>query len=329
MKEEFVAFILSRINMTKFSDLIKKSGIFSVAYKYISQKLIDYNFPRHIFIETTNACNLRCKMCARNLKPIETGSMDFNLFKKIIDEAANYGPRTFSLHLYGEPLLSPNLPEMLDYIKKKNKKNTILLTTNGVFLKEEIAQKIIDDYIDKIIISTHSSDEKNYQKITGVDKLKEVEENIKSLIKLKETAKAKKPLIYLRMVVEKNSEKEIGDFVKKWKNFPVMIDIREAHNFGGGIDIKKETNNNKKRYPCYHLWLSPGINWDGKMSICCSDPNRLAILGDIKKFNISELWKDETLKKYRNYHLKGEYDKMPACQNCNVWSVYPNIFFNR
>ena len=49
-------------------------------------------FPVHLGIEPTNACNLNCVFCARHeAKYGEYGYMDFEVYKKIIDEGSKYG----------------------------------------------------------------------------------------------------------------------------------------------------------------------------------------------------------------------------------------------
>lgn len=327
MKEKIVSFFLSKFNTAKFSELVKRSAILSVPYKIIAQRLIDFKFPYHVFLESTNACNLRCKICTRNLKPMKIGAMNFELFKKIVNEADLYGPRNFSLHLYGEPLLAPNLTAMIAYIKQKNPRNTILLTTNGVLLTQTITQKIIASGVDKVIISLHGATAQQYQAVTGVDQLKTVEENIKSLIKLKSAASKNKPKIFLRMVSPKENAVEIKNFRKNWSDYPVTIDIKEPHNFGGRIVTGRRLNDLVKRYPCYHLWFAPGINWGGEVSICCCDTFKEAIIGNINQENLHDIWSGEKIKQYRQYHLRSQYNKIPLCKNCDVWTTYPDIFF--
>src|SRR3989344_265211 len=261
MKKKIVSFFLSKINTDKFSEAVKNSAILSVLYKIAANWLIDSDFPRHLFIETTSACNLKCKMCARNAMPVKIGSIDLELFKKIINEAVFYGHRTFSLHISGEPLISPNILSMISYIKEKNKKNIILLTTNCVLLNKRTAEHLIAKSVDKVFVSIHSSNYKDYIQITGADKLNVVEENIKKLIELKKIKNKTRPIIHLRMIIDKNEKERIKNFQNKWKNFPVRIEIREPHNFGGKINIKENGGNNK-RYPYYHLWFSLGINWN-------------------------------------------------------------------
>lgn len=328
IKETIVSFFLSKIDVSRFSDLIKRhEWLFSIPYKFFAQNLIDSEFPRHIFIETTSLCNLKCKMCPRNYNPIKLGSMEILLFKKIIDEAKQYGKRTFSLHLFGEPLLDNSLIEKINYIKKANPKNAILLTTNGVLLTDTIAKELIENKVDKIAVSLPSPNAITYQKITGFNALEIVEKNIQKLIWLKKEKNSTYPKIYLRLIRMPENAAEVDSFYKKWRGYPVKIEIRDEHNYGGKIEKNPFKKTPDKRYPCYHLWLSPGINWDGEVTICCDDVSRQAIIGNMKNSSLSEIWQGDTLKKYREYHLRGEYYKIPICKDCDVWDIYPDIFF--
>mgnify|MGYP001572631586 CR=1 FL=1 len=329
IKEKIVSFFMSKVDIDFFSNLIKKhKRIFGIPYKIIAQTLIDYEFPRLIFVESTSICNLKCKMCPRNSNPIKLGSMETGLFNKIVDEAKNYGKRSFCLHLFGEPLADNTIIDKIKYIKKSNPENSVLLTTNGVLLTSEISKALIENKVDKIAISIHSPDAKTYQNITGFDKLEAVEKNIKELIRLKKESFFSNPKIILRVIRMPENEHEIKDFIKKWEKYPVKIEIRDEHNYGGKIESNPLKNPPRKRYPCYHLWFSPGINWVGETTICCDDVSRQATIGDTNNSTVHEIWNGDALKKYRKYHLSGQYDKISACKNCDVWDIYPDIFFD-
>ena len=78
-------------------------------------------FPIHLDIESTNACNLRCPFCATtfgNWGPHRKGLMDLSLFKKVIDEGVENGLCSIKLSLRGEPMLHPQLYEMVRYAKE-------------------------------------------------------------------------------------------------------------------------------------------------------------------------------------------------------------------
>jgi len=326
-KDKIVSFILAKLNVGNFSDLVSRNPLLKIPYKFFSQRMISYDFPRHISIEATSFCNLKCKICPRTGKRNLLGHIDFELFKKIIDEANNYGSRSFCLHGFGEPLLAPNFPKMAKYIKQVNKNNAILLATNGTMLNQKIAQALIEAPIDKVSISFLSTKKNNYQRLTGLDKLETVEKNILNLIELKKIKKAIKPNIYLRMILNEDNKNEEELFKNKWKNKPVILEIRQAHNCAGNkpdVSLIKKT----KKYPCYHLWFSPAIYWNGDISICCGDWNKKALLGNIKNQTMYQIWNSEKIKQYRQYHLKGLYGKMPLCAKCDIWTIYEDIFFN-
>jgi len=298
--------------------------------KVFVQKMITMDYPQHIFLETTSACNLKCKMCPRTSGNTLIGHMDFELFKKAIDEARKYGPRTFCLHLFGEPLVAPRFIDEIFYIKKSNPKNSIVLTTNGTLLNEDKARAMIKAPVDKIAVSFTSANKQNYLANTGVDKLEVVEENVKRLVRLKKDMKAVKPKIIVRMILEDHNSHEADLFKNKWKNQGVIVEVRPIHNYGGNVDYgqeRDEKNDNKKRWPCYHFWLSPAVHWNGDFSICCNDYARKAVIGNIQDKTIHELWNAKPMLCFRENQLKGKFDIPTICKDCNVWTMYNDIFF--
>lgn len=114
-------------SLTTFAHFAKRLP--TPIYKWLAQRWIDYGFPRHIFIELTSECQLQCSYCPR---PRVSHQLPYDLFKKIVDEASSHGHRSFSLHLFGEPLLYPRILESIEYLKSRG--HAVILTTNGVLL---------------------------------------------------------------------------------------------------------------------------------------------------------------------------------------------------
>jgi len=265
-------------------------------YKLGAQAWIDYKFPRHLFIETTAACNLRCDYCPRTRI---NNHMDFDVFRAIIDESSRYGARSFSLHLFGEPFLYPKIFEAIHYIKEKNRKHTILLTTNGT-LVERYLDRIIDSGIDKLIWSWRPETKFS----------KETKERL--------TKWGRLTVRMIKGVTPQNAFEE-------WGNHP-GLEIRELHNYGGDISLEKfgVSSTAGKRWPCYHLWYAPAVSWNGDLLICCSDPHKKEVLGNIRDMTISDAW--QKLSKIRESHLKGRFEGI--CKGCDVWKSYPPHHFS-
>ena len=279
--------------LTKFASLSR--NLPSFLYKLFAQNWIDHGFPRHIFIETTANCNLSCEYCPREKRKED---MDFSLFKRIVDECNQHGPRSFSLHLFGEPLLYPRILEAINYIKTKDKRHTILLTTNGTLLNK-FAKELIQLRVDRIIWSWRRNN------FTG------------------ETIEVLKKIGLIRLLVEETPKEEF----ENWKTFP-RVEIKHLHNYGGNIDVEKWGLDEGKlppRYPCYHLWLAPAIRWNGEITFCCNVPQLgYEVLGKYPESSMQEVWKSERLEEIRKEHLNKIYKG--ACKNCTSWQAYPSIF---
>ena len=282
------------LNVTKYTSLARKLP--KPIYKVLSQAFIDKEFPRHIFIETTSACNLSCSYCPREKR---SDHMDYNLFMSIVDECSIHGPRSFSLHLFGEPLLYPRILDAIRYIKFKNKHHTVLLTTNGTLLNR-FSRSLLEVGVDRVIWSWR----KNNFDDDSIDLLR------------------KRGLI--RLLIEETPAEEF----ERWKTFP-RVEIKHLHNYGGHIDISKwglqSLDDSLDRWPCYHLWLAPAVRWNGDITICCNDPTGRESLGAYPQTSLSEVWRGEKLKLIRESHLKAEYGGL--CKGCDSWKAYPEIFF--
>jgi len=327
LKTNLFSYLTYKVNINRLDELTNWPPIVWLK-KFFIQKMIDWNYPEHIFLETTSACNLHCKLCPRTSGSTLVGHMDFELFKKVVDEAKQYGPRTFCLHLFGEPLLAPHFIEEIFYIKKAHHKNTIVLTTNGTLLNEQIARAMIKAPVDKIAVSFMAATKEKYLEVTGVDLLEQVDENVKRLVALKKEFKKDKPKIIARMILEEDNKDEAKIFQKKWQNEPVIVEVRPAHNYGGNVNFGMSRDKKiKKRWPCYHFWLSPAVHWNGDFSVCCNDYARTAVVGNVKEKTVNELWNSSAMQIFRRAQLGGNFSCPKICENCNVWTMYHDIWF--
>jgi radical SAM protein with 4Fe4S-binding SPASM domain len=107
--------------------------------------------------------------------------------------------------------------------------------------------------------------------------------------------------------------------------FP-RTEIRRLHNYGGKIDTSNSCadDTDGRRYPCYHLWYAPAVAVDGSILICCSDPKKETVLGNISNMTLSQAWKK--MEAWRLEHRSGVFSGI--CKNCDVWKQYPSTFFS-
>lgn len=84
---------------------------------------------RHIHVEITNRCNLRCGFCPGTTRP--KTDMTLDEFRAILEQVASLTSQ-LSLHVLGEPLLHPRLEAMLAACKQAGL--SVNLTTNATLL---------------------------------------------------------------------------------------------------------------------------------------------------------------------------------------------------
>lgn len=275
-------------------------------FKLGSQAWIDYKFPRHLFVETTSSCNLACAYCPREQR---RDHMDWRLFCDIVTEATSFGPRSFSLHLFGEPTLYPRWTDAIRFIRRAHPKHTILLTTNGTTLNARV-----DDLIacnPNLVLWTWRP---------------EAQFTPQTKEKLRRWGKFR--VRFIDEVTPPEARNEWAD----WPN----VEGRTLHNFGGDIDTSRWSTTRSstpsgsaaktaRRWPCYHLWLAPAVAWNGNILLCCADPHQKEVLGKVPDQTVAEAWQGERIKAIRNGHLQGNYRGI--CANCDVWKIVPDLFF--
>ena len=94
-----------------------------------------------VYIEPTNACNLECRTCIRNVWDEPIGQMSSKTFDRIIEGLESFSPKpTVFFGGFGEPLSHPSIVDMVARVKALG--TTVELITNGTLLTQEMSRPI-------------------------------------------------------------------------------------------------------------------------------------------------------------------------------------------
>ncbi|MEG1996280.1 MAG: radical SAM protein [Oscillospiraceae bacterium] len=106
---------------------------------------------KRVYIEISNICNLNCEFCSevKRKKQIMSPS-DFEYIIEQIKPHANF----IYLHVKGEPLLHPNLKEIMQICEKNNMQ--VNITTNATLLDEHSDFLLHSPALRQMNISVHS-----------------------------------------------------------------------------------------------------------------------------------------------------------------------------
>lgn len=125
---------------------------------------------KELYLYLTEECNLNCRHCW--ILPKYTGKsecvehyIDTKILIKTIDDAIAIGLQGVKL-TGGEPLLHPQVKEIISFINKRNL--YLVIETNGVLLTPEIADLIKCNKASMVSISIDSHIRESHEKIRGV-----------------------------------------------------------------------------------------------------------------------------------------------------------------
>jgi radical SAM protein with 4Fe4S-binding SPASM domain len=301
-----------------------------------------WGWPTHLQIEPTNRCNLRCALCpvtAGMDRP--SGHMDFNLYKKFIDEIGDY---VFLILLWdwGEPFLNPSIYEMISYAKQKGIK--VVSSTNGhLFAKIDQANKLIASGLDSIIFAVDGISQETYEPYRQGGDLKSVLQGIQMVVERKRALKSKTPLVNFRLIVMKHNEHEIPKLKELARSLqvdaltlktlnPVNRDFYAQDKSEDRIQnefLPDDYRYRRFRYdstgqnviriklnPCKQLWNNPVIHWNGTVCTCSYDPKEKHVLGDLNQESFKNIWDGAPYRDLRRQFRQG-WKKLPLCGDCS------------
>ena len=116
-------------------------------------------FPRIIHVEPTTRCNMRCRMCVKNVldKCEQDGDLPVELFERLSPSLELCSRVVFAG--VGEPLLHPSLADMIRFARRRLPPQAgISMQTNGLLMSAEKAAALVNAGLDTVCISVDSLD---------------------------------------------------------------------------------------------------------------------------------------------------------------------------
>jgi SynChlorMet cassette radical SAM/SPASM protein ScmF len=136
-----------------------------------TEKIENRKYPlNQIYFYLTEGCNLRCRHCwiapKYQSEANQYPALDLNLFKSIIEQARPLGLTGVKL-TGGEPLLHPQINEILEYIRTEDLDLTV--ETNGVLCTPELASKIAACKNTFVSVSLDGAKAETHEWVRGIE----------------------------------------------------------------------------------------------------------------------------------------------------------------
>ena len=251
--------------------------------------------------------------------------MPLELFKKIIDDLKMFPQKLKVLRIngQGEPLLNPNICEMIRYAKESDVADFIEMITNGSKLSPVLNRNLIDSGIDRIRISIEALDEIGYRNIAGtkIDFAAFVN-HIRDLHKISGKCEMYCKIVDVAVPTEDDKNRffeifgEVCDRIFIDNVIPLWSDFDELRKVTTMAEKGMHGQQIKDVSVCPYSFYSLIINSDGDVTACCADWKRKLIFGNLKKESLQEIWLGNKLRSFWIQMLKGNKNQYEMCSKC-------------
>ena len=281
-------------------------------------------YPHRMYLESTNACNLRCVMCPTGLGLSERrkGYLDWDLFRQIVDEMAPHVSMT-TLHIWGEPLLHPRIVDMIAYCREHGLDAEI--STNAVLLTPEMSQAILDAGLGAIYLCLDGTTAETYENVRREASFERTRENIESFLALRTAGHYERPTTKLQIIEIAPTADQIETFKRLWKVPGVdRVNVKAFDSWGDQVSEISALRTAPKptlpsRFHCPNLWYHAHIYWDGTLVCCDRDFDARYPLGNVGD-GVMNAWRGPQMTRLRLKHINHDLDDVSSCGNCVEWA---------
>jgi radical SAM protein with 4Fe4S-binding SPASM domain len=249
--------------------------------------------------------------------------LPFPLYRKVIDDLELFSKPLKSLIFagHGEPLLHPEIAEMVAYAKEKHFADRVEIVTNASLLTHDMADALISAGLDRLRISIQGIDQDMYKNVAGVRlDFNQFVNNIRYFFERKQHTD-----VYIKIIDLALKSRSEEDFFYKTFNpicdtaaveytipFVNEIDLSVYSSFDHAKQGHAAHRFNICSMPFYQIVLLPS----GKVTGCCAVTPPV-IFGSAEKDTLSTIWNNSIRSNFLLSQIN-DRDRNPVCRDCSV-----------
>lgn len=290
--------------------------------------------PYMVQIFPVYACNFRCNYCVLSLPKAKRGYiseqkyLDMGVYRKCVDDLARFPDKLRMLRFAGtgEPLLHPEIVDMITYATQAEISNSIDIVTNGALLTSDLSRALVAAGTTRIRISIQGLTPEKYAETTGsFSDLEKVVANVADLYYVRGQTE-----VYVKIIDSAlSSPTDAETFYKLFGDIADAVAIEHLLPASPLIDYTRisgsarmdRTQNGAEisqaevcPQPFYMLQLNP----DGYVVPCCGMESPM-IVGTAGQKSLLDLWQSPELNHFRRQHLRGARAENSVCAACHQY----------
>lgn len=333
----------------ELTDRLDKDKEYTADEMYNMLEAIRSENPVIYNIETTNRCNMRCKMCPRTTMMTRHNEdivreTFLNAVSQIRPHTAEewakwkafcektYGiyenemsenhfflyiiPKVIQLHGYGDPLLDKHMGEYISILHERGFFSYFSCNPSNINLERTF--EMLDNGLDYIKYSIESVNDEEHKKIRGeASNFSESYAKILKVLEYKKEHNLNTTIVITMLDLNRTHQKEDFDkLLNAFRDLDVYIYLKSEDCQW----YRKDFHGTKSVHwseICKHPWMTMTIKSNGEATMCMEDFNNEIILGDTNKQSLKEIWDGEAYRKFRYQHLYAK-DEIKCVGQCDM-----------
>ncbi len=266
--------------------------------------------PRYIQIETILGCDAECPFCPQKQIDRKPVVMSEATWKKIVDDTRGLGI-TYRPFLQNEPLIDKRLPKIIKYIKEDPTARAEI-NTNGNLLDAKRGAALIEAGIDLVRFSIDAFSSETFAACrVGLD-YRKVVDNVNRFIEAAAETRGS-VVTEVRMIDMESSRHEQRDFLEYWSPRADRALIVPLYHWpwDDGVEMVRK--------PCVKMREEMFFYTDGRAVLCCWDIAARAVIGDVTKESVLEIWNGAPRRAFAEFLSRGERDRILLCSRCDAY----------
>lgn len=297
----------------------------------VLHKVIPIDTPFLLGIFVGDICNFKCRYCIQSAEDtvpekqtLVKQFLRWDTFVKIADAATEF-PQKIKTVLFssiGEPLLHPQLPDMIRYLKELQLANAYEIVTNASLLSPELGKCLVDAGLTRLCISLQGLSATKYQEICGVRiNYQQLYNNIKEFYEYSRN-RCKLHIKTVDIALDPGEEKLFFD---QYASICDTIHIDQVVPAFQGVDYKdilidaesysQNIYRANEKVCCPKIFYTLYTLADGRIAPCCDHPQPM-IYGHINQMSLIDAWNGKKRKDFLIQHLEHRRCENGVCRKC-------------
>ncbi len=280
------------------------------------------DFPFWLNVELTNRCQLDCFFCSRQTSRRPLGEMSLDCADLIVRQAAEHQGCALRLTGWGEPLLHPQVGQIVRLIKEAGL--ALKIYTNGLALTPELMDIFIETEVDDLQFSLQGLTPAQYE----FNRRRSSYAKLRAKMEMAHSRRGSKSRPFLSalssVLASEAAEASAEDFIEDMLSVvdKVAVDLTNL-NFVSEVERVQPylaaQSGELQRRPCVDVFLALEIKYDGLIQFCGQDANALPehSLGRVGELTLYQAWHSDKLQAQRQRVGRDlKHETMSVCRHC-------------